>query len=451
MRQADPNPSSDVLVVGAGVGGCTAAIRLAHRGHTVTLAERSVFPREKVCGCCVGHAGLKTLDRMGLGDSIRGLGQSLERFHGTFYDCSPVATPSGSPSRHKKDTLKTSIAPGIALARSVLDAALLQHAVEAGVQLLQPVTASVIEQSRGAVRVRLERADGCVSEESFDLVVMATGLTGKVWADQSTVTNHWIHPPSGPIGLSTLLPENHRATASLQIAEGVIEMISFREGYVGIVTLPNRSIDIAAALHPESIPGKGLQRLKDCVAHAVALGLHLNSDDRKTLRTWCLSEAQWMTTPPLRRSRKPGEGNVVMIGDAAGYFEPFTGEGMTWAIESGVAVADLWDEFFAQEALGSHAGVLPDHDDISSSSTPFADRWQTRLTKVTRRRQSTCRWVAWTLQSRWGRWMAGRAMPVAPWLTQWIVRRLASAPEFPSTVPPNQHDRVHPQHRERVP
>ncbi|WP_144059902.1 NAD(P)/FAD-dependent oxidoreductase, partial [Rhodopirellula sallentina] len=75
MIAKTPRPSR-VLVVGAGVSGCAAAIRLAHHGHEVTLAERAEFPREKICGCCLGAAGMHALDAIGVGAPIRDLGES---------------------------------------------------------------------------------------------------------------------------------------------------------------------------------------------------------------------------------------------------------------------------------------------------------------------------------------------------------------------------------------
>src|SRR5207253_6673651 len=60
-----------VLVVGAGPAGATAARELARRGVEVLLVDRAMFPRWKVCGCCLNGNALATLERIGLGNLPR--------------------------------------------------------------------------------------------------------------------------------------------------------------------------------------------------------------------------------------------------------------------------------------------------------------------------------------------------------------------------------------------
>src|SRR5262249_1926756 len=64
----------DVLVVGAGPAGTMAARELAQRGAAVLLVDRAAFPRWKVCGCCLNHRALSTLEAAGLGEMVRRCG-----------------------------------------------------------------------------------------------------------------------------------------------------------------------------------------------------------------------------------------------------------------------------------------------------------------------------------------------------------------------------------------
>src|SRR4051812_38457480 len=66
-----------VLVVGAGPGGSVAATLLARAGLTVTVAEASRFPREKVCGECLSALGIATLRRAGLAERLGALGANI--------------------------------------------------------------------------------------------------------------------------------------------------------------------------------------------------------------------------------------------------------------------------------------------------------------------------------------------------------------------------------------
>jgi len=64
----------DVVVVGAGPAGAVTAFTAARRGLEVLLLDRAVFPRFKVCGCCLNARALNTLERVGLADVVVELG-----------------------------------------------------------------------------------------------------------------------------------------------------------------------------------------------------------------------------------------------------------------------------------------------------------------------------------------------------------------------------------------
>ena len=99
--------------------------------------------------------------------------------------------------------------------------------------------------------------------------------------------------------------------------------------------LEDGRVDIAAALKSGSDSrqvGKPVDRV---------LGIL----ERSRLELGCIEvQSRISVTPPLRRSRLAGKGRLVAIGDASGYVEPFTGEGMTWGMMSGVAVSRLITE-----------------------------------------------------------------------------------------------------------
>ena len=65
-----PSGPFDVVVIGAGPAGSSAAIAAARAGGRVLLAERSCFPRTKVCGCCLGPAGVAALGRLGAATAL---------------------------------------------------------------------------------------------------------------------------------------------------------------------------------------------------------------------------------------------------------------------------------------------------------------------------------------------------------------------------------------------
>jgi flavin-dependent dehydrogenase len=114
-----------------------------------------------------------------------------------------------------------------------------------------------------------------------------------------------------------------------------------------------------------------------------------------------------MTTPPLRRTRAAGRGRVLAIGDAAGYVEPFTGEGMTWAMRSGIAAAGV-----------IAAGV----GDLSR----VGDEWNRQLSELLRGRKLACRTVTALLRWSLARRIAAAALSRWPALANPLIRGLSS-------------------------
>jgi 2-polyprenyl-6-methoxyphenol hydroxylase-like FAD-dependent oxidoreductase len=108
-------------------------------------------------------------------------------------------------------------------------------------------------------------------------------------------------------------------------------------------------------------------------AEAAARVLESCGVDGASLRT-----VRWRGTGLLTRRRLAASGPIFAIGDAAGYAEPITGEGMSWAIESGAALADL----LASRPAGA--------DGLNR-------RWRTRQARI-RHRQMLCRGTALALR-----------------------------------------------------
>lgn len=413
---------SRVLVIGAGVAGCAAAIRFAHQGNAVTLAERAVFPREKICGCCLGAAGLRALDAIGLGDDVREQGVTTDRF------VAYLETNRSSHADKCAAAIRLPVAPGTAISRSVLDSFLVEHAGLAGVRVWQPHEAQVVstEANRTLVRHRRvadsqSRSDWQFTDE-FELVVVATGLSGDFSgsppsSDAAPPARRWqlpwIQPPHGPLGIGAHLPGAHPLACGWDLERGEIQMVCGDEGYVGLVRLPDGAIDIAAALRSRSAGTRDtIDRLVSLLLRHPGL-LQLESE---AFTAWLREDARLMTAPPLRRSRSPGRDRVVLIGDSAGYVEPMTGEGMTWGIESGLAVADLW----ASQPLRAD----------------FSRHWRKRLQSLQYKRRILCGGVTRAMRSAWLRRAAGVGFAHAPWLARPITRGLAAGPHFLSSARP---------------
>ncbi len=301
----------DVLVVGAGVAGASAALVAARRFGAVgrvLLVDRCAWPREKVCGCCLGARGVASLSRLGI----------------DLRDGVPHATPLTRVRVTARGGASFDLphAGGAVVSRAMLDDAIVGAAMSAGAAFRPNCPASVIDRSGGLWRVRL--GDAMVSARA---VIVADGLGGRSLANvpgfEPTIAR------SAFMGVGAHIPA---ACAAPDVAPaGTVLLVHGVGGYVGLVRLPGGAIDVAAALsvtHARAIGGP------------VAAMRRILSDGRVPLT---LSPDLRVAGTPLltrRRSAVGGPG-LIIAGDAAGYVEPFTGEGMTWAV-----------------LAGEHAGVL---------------------------------------------------------------------------------------------
>jgi flavin-dependent dehydrogenase len=300
-RDRDLRRDWDVVVVGAGPAGSVAAANLAAAGAEVLLVDRLPLGRVKACGGCVNRAAVERLRRQGLG-----LDRALE---------------GGVPLREfrvmaRGRRVRWPLAGGVVVDRTRFDAALTEAAIEAGAAHLPAVTARVegLEGPWRRVRLRGDGVDGAVYAR---VVVVASGL-GRAVEASSALT--WRPRPGARLGLHAVLERDHA-----DVADGAVVMAYGRGGYVGLTRRPDGRLTLAAALDPEvaraGVDAAVAELLDDAGLDADAVGLR----DAGAL--------SWHGTPPLTGTpRAVAEERVFAIGDAAGYVEPFTGEGIGWAI-----------------------------------------------------------------------------------------------------------------------
>src|SRR5262249_11443454 len=307
---------------------------------------------------------------------------------------------------------------GRSLSREVFDAALVESAVSAGVSFLPltqaraPLTPNpfsprgegrkkVPSPPRGEGRVRgvalrrlLLRQRDRETNATTRLLLAADGLNGSVLSREPG----WepVVRPGSRIGAAAMAE-----SVPSFFAEGTIYMACGEGGYVGLVRLEDGRLDVAAALDPWLIRRHG--GLAGSVA-AILGGIGWPVGPR-------LAEVAWRG-PPAPAGRPPGLAGprFFVLGDAAGYVEPFTGEGIAWALASAVALAPL-----AVEAVRDWRPEL-------------ARDWQALHRRVFGPRRRLCSAVTRVLRwPRLGRLLVG-VLGLAPLLPAPPVRRLPSCP-----------------------
>jgi flavin-dependent dehydrogenase len=282
-------------VLGAGPAGCAAAIALARAGQQVLLLERQPVPAESVCGEFLGPDAAAALATLGL--DLPGLGAVALREVVLPGARRPVPLPFAA----------------WALPRRVLDGALREAAVAAGVELRRGVTIRGAEPDGEGWRLHLP--DGGLAARRIILATGKHGLRGHPRAGA----------PAGAVGQKL-----HLAGVEMGAA---VALLPFAGGYAGLQPLPGGGANLCAALHGE--PARDAAGLLAPVAEGSPLAGRLLRDARPL---W----ARPLSVGAVPYGfRQPGGGppGLYRVGDQAAVIPSFTGEGVALALHSGLAAA----------------------------------------------------------------------------------------------------------------
>ncbi|MCP1344811.1 FAD-dependent monooxygenase, partial [Halomonas sp. FL8] len=282
---------------------------------------------------------------------------------------------------------------GRAISRRQLDAWLVRQAIQAGVAFLDStqVVLRPVDSQAGRRRILLRQGQTQRSI-SARLVIGGDGLGSRLLREEAP--GELQVAEGSRIGVGTTFDE-----APAFYTAGRIHMACAASGYVGLVRVESDRLNIGAALDPGWI--------KRCGGPAAAVQGVLRQTG---FPCWnALGEADWHGTPQLTRRRtRLGSERVLILGDAAGYVEPFTGEGMGWAVAGAAALEPL--------AL----------EGISAWRPALVERWNARHARVVRARQRGCHGVAAVLRrprllQATLPWLDAVPASVAP-LTAWLDR-----------------------------
>lgn len=309
----------DAIVVGGGPAGSAVATFLARRGHDVLLLDAARFPRDKVCGEGVSPEAWRLLEALGAADRVRAL--SPRPLRGMR-----LVSPDGTAFQGE---YRRGAGLGLAVRRLALDAALLGVAREAGASVREQARVTGLLRAGASVEgVRVEGAGGTEVHRGR-VVVGADGRASVVARSLGLLREHrhW-----------------HRF-AVRGYWEGVEALSDFGEmhvgggGYCGLAPLSPSLANVTFVLDRRDM-GPAAGDLEGFYRRALRQRWPRLAERLDGAR---LAPAPRAIGPLALECRAVAAPGAVLVGDAAGFFDPFTGEGVTLALRTAELAAAAID------------------------------------------------------------------------------------------------------------
>ena len=279
----------DMTVVGAGPAGSACAITAARAGARVLLLEKDRFPRQKVCGEFVSS-------------------ESLGLLHGFLQDGEFKSCPQVVSSRIFLDNkiLALPVSPTAqCIPRFDLDAALFAAAQTAGVTAYEGVAVHEVQ------RDEIFRVHTSESSYSARAIVNATGRWSKLTQFDVAGKDKWI-------GLKAHFTEPSPPQS--------VDLYFFPGGYCGVTPVGGNSVNACAMVRADA-------------AHTLEDVFTKESRLCERSRAWQPLFPTVITSPLYFRAPETESAGMFLVGDAAGFIDPFAGDGISLALQSGTLAA----------------------------------------------------------------------------------------------------------------
>jgi menaquinone-9 beta-reductase len=290
--------SPDIVIVGAGLAGLTAAIDLTQRGFSTVLIEKKSFPHHKVCGEFISNEVVPY---------FKSLGIDLDALQPTQIDKTSISLSNG-----KSISCELPLG-GFGISRYTLDNYLYNKAKSSGCEMIHEKVFDIqFEEERFKITTELEQV------LSAKIVLGAFGKRSNL--DKSFQRN-FIQKKSPWLGVKTHYSGN--------FPNDLVALYNFEGGYCGISKVENNIINICYLTKYDTF--KKFKNIDDFNEVIINKNPNLKA---------ILASSNMLFEKPLTISqisfekKKQVEHHVLMIGDAAGLIHPLCGNGMAMAIHS---------------------------------------------------------------------------------------------------------------------
>jgi menaquinone-9 beta-reductase len=350
---------AEVIVVGGGPAGAATAHGLAREGVEVLVLDRAKFPRDKVCAEYLSPEASRVLSNMGVLDEIEKSGPAhlagmrVRAPNGQVADGEFAAAHGFKGFRDR----------GLAIRRTVLDDIVLRGARTAGAGVREGVRVTdVVRDEAGRVSgVAVLNADGDIAVLRARFVVGADGL-------RSVVGRRL-----GLVRTSRIWPKRIALVAHYRGVHGVTDMGEMHvdyDGYFGIVSVGHETTNVAVVVplaRAKELSGseEKTRFFEDWIASRPHLAERFVGAERITpVRA---------TGPFATESRHPWAPGAALVGDAADFFDPFTGEGIYAALHGSELLAPKLVEALRANAKDERA-ILSSYE--VARKRDFGGKWK---------------------------------------------------------------------------
>jgi flavin-dependent dehydrogenase len=339
----------DALVIGGGPAGATAAIMLARAGWNVVVAEKTAFPRRKVCGEFISATTWPVLRELGVEGSLASTAGLAVTRVGFFIGQDAVEAPMPGAAEMRR---------GRAIGRDVLDTALLEAASRAGAEIRQPCCVGAVRRGKDTFTAALRGARGDHRDEiDARIVIDAHGSWERDALDPEA---------RRPMAKAGDLFGFKARFGNARLAAGLMPLVVFPGGYGGLVHSDGGEVSFSCCIRRDMLGRVREANLARNAGDAVLGHVRESCRGVADALAGATIAAPWVSAGPIRPGiRARWKDGVFALGNAAGEAHPLVAEGISMAIQSG---------WLAGESVAA-AGELSD-EALRLAGLRYAARWK---------------------------------------------------------------------------